>query len=66
MLITAAILLEVSLNTLCNRCVWFSEQAIEACEAAKLNLKSTQGKMKQGYDKNTKEVFNLKIFVIFW
>ena len=27
----------------------------EACEAAKSNLKSAQGKMKQNYDKNTKE-----------
>ena len=28
---------------------------LTACEAAKSNLKSTQGKMKQNYDKNTKE-----------
>ena len=33
----------------------FRSKSLKACEAAKLNLKSTQGKMKQNYDKNTKE-----------
>ena len=33
----------------------FEGSSKQACEAAKLNLKSTQGKMKQNYDKNTKE-----------
>ena len=33
----------------------FRSKLLKACEAAKLNLKSTQGKMKQNYDKNTKE-----------
>ena len=33
----------------------FRSRLFKACEAAKLNLKSTQGKMKQRYDKNTKE-----------
>ena len=33
----------------------FQSKLLQACEAAKLNLKSTQGKMKQNYDKNTRE-----------
>ena len=33
----------------------FRSKLLIACEAAKSNLKSTQGKMKQNYDKNTKE-----------
>ena len=33
----------------------FRSKLSKACEAAKSNLKSTQGKMKQNYDKNTKE-----------
>ena len=33
----------------------FRSKLFKACDAAKLNLKSTQGKMKQNYDKNTKE-----------
>ena len=33
----------------------FRSKLFKACEAAKLNLKSTRGKMKQNYDKNTKE-----------
>ena len=33
----------------------FRSKLFTACEAAKSNLKSTQGKMKQNYDKNTKE-----------
>ena len=32
----------------------FRSKLLKACEAAKSNLKSTQGKMKQNYDKNTK------------
>ena len=33
----------------------FRSQLLTACEAAKSNLKKAQGKMKQNYDKNTKE-----------
>ena len=33
----------------------FRSNLIKACEATKLNLKTTQGNMKQSYDKNTKE-----------
>ena len=33
----------------------FRSKLLTACEAAKSNLKSAQGKMKQNYDKNTKE-----------
>ena len=33
----------------------FRSKLLKACEAAKLDLKSTQGKMKQNYDKNTKK-----------
>ena len=33
----------------------FRSKKLKACEAAKSNLKSTQCKMKQNYDKNTKE-----------
>ena len=33
----------------------FRSKLLKACEAAKSNLKSTQSKMKQNYDKNTKE-----------
>ena len=33
----------------------FQSKLLTACEAAKSILKSTQGKMKQNYDKNTKE-----------
>ena len=33
----------------------YRSKLLKACEAAKLNLKSTQAKMKQKYDKNTKE-----------
>ena len=33
----------------------FRSKLLTACEAAKSNLKSTQDKMKQNYDKNTKE-----------
>ena len=33
----------------------FRSKLLTACEAAKSNLKSTQGKMKQNYDKNTKD-----------
>ena len=33
----------------------FRSKLLKACEAAKLNLKSTQGKMKPYCDKNTKE-----------
>ena len=33
----------------------FRSKLLTACEAAKSNLKSTQGKMKQNYGKNTKE-----------
>ena len=33
----------------------FKSKLLTACEAAKSNLKSTPGKMKQNYDKNTKE-----------
>ena len=33
----------------------FRSRLLKACEAAKSNLKSTQGKMKLNYDKNTKE-----------
>ena len=33
----------------------FRSKLLKACEAAKLNLKSTQGKMKQNHDKNNKE-----------
>ena len=33
----------------------FRRKLLTACEAAKSNLKSTQGKMKYNYDKNTKE-----------
>ena len=33
----------------------FRSKVLTACEAAKSNLKSTEGKMKQNYDKNTKE-----------
>ena len=33
----------------------FRSKLFTACEAAKSNLKSTQGKTKQNYDKNTKE-----------
>ena len=33
----------------------FQSKLLTACEAAKSNLKSTQDKMKQNYDKNTKE-----------
>ena len=32
----------------------FRSKLLKACEAAKSNLKSTQGKMKQNYDRNTK------------
>ena len=32
----------------------FRSKLLKACEPAKLNLKSTQGEMKQNYDKNTK------------
>ena len=33
----------------------FLSKLLTACDAAKSILKSTQGKMKQNYDKNTKE-----------
>ena len=33
----------------------FQSKLFKACEATKLSLKSTQGKMNQNYDKNTKE-----------
>ena len=33
----------------------FQSKLLTACEASKSNLKSTQGKIKQNYDKNTKE-----------
>ena len=33
----------------------FRSKLLKACEAAKLNLKSTQGKIKQRYDENTKQ-----------
>ena len=33
----------------------FRSKLFKACEAAKSNRKSTQGKMKQNYDKNTEE-----------
>ena len=33
----------------------FRSKLLKACVAAKLNLKSTQGKMKQNYDKTTRE-----------
>ena len=33
----------------------FRSKLLTACEAAKSNLKRAQGKMKQNYDKNTKE-----------
>ena len=33
----------------------FRSKLLIACEAAKSNLESTQGKMKQNYEKNTKE-----------
>ena len=33
----------------------FRSKLLKACEAAKLNLTSTQGKIKQNYDKNTEE-----------
>ena len=40
----------------------FRSKLLKACEASKSNLKTTQGKMKQNYDKNTKgEVLNLEI-----
>ena len=40
----------------------FRSKLLTACEAAKSNLKSTQGKMKQNFDMNTKkEVLNLEI-----
>ena len=33
----------------------FRSKLLKACEATKLNLKRTQGQMKQNYDTNTKE-----------
>ena len=33
----------------------FRNMLLKACEAAKSNLKKAQGKMKQNFDKNTKE-----------
>ena len=33
----------------------FQSKLLIACEAAKSNLKKTQGKMKQNFDKNTKK-----------
>ena len=33
----------------------FRSKLLTACEAAKSNLKKAQGKMKQNFDKNTKE-----------
>ena len=33
----------------------FRRKLLTACDEAKLKLKSAQGKMKQNYDKNTKE-----------
>ena len=33
----------------------FRSKLLKTCQAAKLNLKSAQGKMKQNYDNNTKE-----------